>query len=259
MPLLKSFQLSSKKGKEAYLFPDIDRSTNPPEINFNINLNGKFSNGTVGRKGAYCLTCEQPVSLEYVRSEGRAGRIGQKIVSIVVDAERRRLYLPSDKIHEKMAFSVERPFMPETELPCKSGIINTPLYGLSKHSDLFTDRQLKTLVTFTDLLKEVSELLHEDGAGKDYTDAIILYLGLGVSKLADALSSLTRWKPSMDQAIATFARQAFPMVWDYAESNTFNGAAGDYETTIKTIFRTLSEINSKTPNNGNRPRKVKKS
>jgi len=51
----------------------------------------------------------------------------------------------------------------------------------------------------------------------------------------------------MDQAIATFARQAIPMVWDYAESNIFNHAAGDYETTLSTMVRVLRSMRVTTP------------
>ena len=72
----------------------------------------------------------------------------------------------------------------------------------------------------------------------------LLNLGMALSKLADASTSLVRWKPSMDQAIATFGRQAIPMVWDYAESNTFNNAAGDYFTTLSSMIRAIDNLSS---------------
>jgi putative DNA methylase len=78
-------------------------------------------------------------------------------------------------------------------------------------------------------------------AASAYADAVATYLALAVSKLADAQSSLARWKPSMDQAIATFGRQALPMVWDYAESNTFNGMAGDYYVSLNNMMRVVSD------------------
>ena len=127
---------------------------------------------------------------------------------------------------------------------------------MTKHGDLFTPRQLVALTTFSDLVSEAREKvkadaiaagmaddglpLNDGGTGATaYADAIAVYLGMALSKLADSLSSLVRWKSSMDQAIATFGRQAIPMVWDYAESNIFNGAAGDYSTTLNNMLRVV--------------------
>ncbi|NJO76465.1 MAG: DUF1156 domain-containing protein, partial [Leptolyngbyaceae cyanobacterium RM1_406_9] len=263
MPLVRSFQLSTKKGKEAWVEPivynqdtkEADSSrlggSNSPAIRFEVKTGeGKAPEGTViTRKGALCPNCSTPLQFEYIRSEGRSGRIGQQLMVIVVEGKKGRTYLSPNQEHEEIALSAQPNWKPEGELPRKHRNFQTPAYGMPNLGDLFTARQLVTLTTFSDLVSEAREEaiahaitaglsnddvpLNDGGTGaRAYGEAIATYLGMALSKLADASTTLVRWKPSMDQAIATFGRQALPMVWDYAESNTFNGAAGDYFTTL---------------------------
>ena len=144
-----------------------------------------------------------------------------------------------------MAASVQPPLAPTQPLADDPRNIWCVGYGLDTFDKLFTPRQLIALTTFSDLVCEAREKVRRHTATSGdrdsvaYAAAIVTYLGLGVSKLADAQTTLTRWKPSMDQAIATFARQALPMTWDYAESNAFNNAAGDYQTTVGTIAKVI--------------------
>lgn len=281
MPLVKSFVLSTKKGKEAWVEPVIDRSQQPPIVQFKArsqqeqekkrkvaktevereSITLKVLDGTVSRKGSICICCGTPVPFDYIRAEGKAGRMNAQLMAIVAEGERQRVYVPSNDEQEKLAISIQADWKPDADLAQNSRDFKTPNYGMRKFGELFTNRQLVTLTTFSNLINEAREKVKYDaiaaGITDDnlsfceggtnataYADAVVTYLGLGVSKLADALTSLTRWKPSMDQVIATFARQALPMVWDYAESNTFNSAAGDYTTTIATLIRAISNLNT---------------
>jgi putative DNA methylase len=259
MPLVRSFQLSTKKGKEAWVEPVIDRLQTPPQVKFQVKTGkGIAPEGTVERKGAQCVACGTPVTLEYVRTEGRAGRMSQQLMTIVAEGLKGRIYLPPKRAHVELAESAEPIWKPDADLPHNPRDFKTPNYGMKKLSDLFTSRQLVALTTFSDLvgdargkatqdaiatgLPDDGVPLNEGGTGaRAYGDAIATYLGMALSKLADASTSLVRWKPSMDQAIATFGRQAIPMVWDYAESNIFNGAAGDYLTTLTNMLRVVQE------------------
>jgi putative DNA methylase len=134
-----------------------------------------------------------------------------------------------------------------------------PLYGLPNYSDLFTARQLVALTTFSDLVGEARGRvladarkagMNDDGKGISeggtgataYADAVATYLAFAVSKMSDAQSSLCRWKATMDQSIATFGRQAIPMVWDYSEANAFSSMAGDYLVTLKNMMRVLEQL-----------------
>ncbi|MEK7996425.1 MAG: DUF1156 domain-containing protein, partial [Planctomycetota bacterium] len=241
IPLVRSFALSTKKGKQAWVEPVVDHSAKV--VRFEVRTGaGTPPEGTVNRRGARCLACGTAVPFDHVRAEGRAGRMQMQPMTIVAEAQRGRLYLDFVPEHLIAARSASPPWKPEAELPHNPRDFKTPNYGIRTFSDLFTQRQLVALTTFSELVGEARQRAAEDGASDMYANAIATYLGLGVSKLADATSSLTRWKPSMDQAIATFARQALPMVWDFAESNLFNCAAGDYSTTIATIARTLDNL-----------------
>jgi len=243
MPLVRSFSLSTKTGRETWVSPIIDRSQETPVVQFKVTteqLNGV--DGTVGRKGAICIACNTPVSLDYVRLEGKAGRMSAKMMAIVAEGKSGRIYLSPDEKHVEISASVQPEWRPETELPNNPRDFKTPNYGMKTFADLFTPRQLFTLNVFSLLVSEARDQLLKDGASEVYADAVATYFGLALSKLADASTGLVRWKPSMDQAIATFGRQAIPMVWDYAESNAFNGAAGDYETTIETMVRVIKNL-----------------
>lgn len=261
MPLVKSFVLSTKKGKEACIEPVIDRSQKPPIVSFEVRNAGKAPDGTISRKGSVCICCGTPVPFDYIRAEGKAAKMKVQLMAIVAEGERQRVYVSPNDEQERLAISVQPDWKPEADLPENPRDFKTPNYGMRKFGELFTNRQLVTLTTFSNLVSEAREKVKYDaiaaGITDDnlslcegginataYADVVVTYLGLGVSKLADALTSLTRWKPSMDQVIATFARQALPMVWDYAESNTFNSAAGDYTTTITTLIRAIGNLNT---------------
>lgn len=248
MPLVRSFVLSTKKGKESWVEPVVDRG-NSPRIHFEVRSGaGKPPEGTVSRKGARCASCGSPVSLEHIRAEGRASRMGVQMMAIVAESKKGRLYISPSEEHERVAASIQPMWAPETDLIYNPRYLTPPNYGFDTFAKLFTPRQLTALTTYSDLVGEARERVRRDAetinierAG-EYADAVTTYLGLGVSKLADATSSLVRWKPSMDQAIATFGRQALSIVWDYAESNVFNNNAGDYKTTIETIYKAARDL-----------------
>jgi putative DNA methylase len=187
-----------------------------------------------------------------------AGRIGVRLLAIVAEGIRSRVYLKPTAEHEALAATARPEWEPEGDLPNDPRNFWTVQYGLSTFASLFTPRQLVALTTFSDLVGETREKvladapaaglkvqgasLNSGGAGAvAYADAVVTYLGLAVSKLSDAQSSLARWKPSMDQTIATFGRHALPMVWDYAESNAFSGMAGDFGVTLNNMLRVLTE------------------
>lgn len=244
MPLARSFWLGKKKGKEAWVRPVLDGD----RVRFEIGHGpgGPLVDGTVGRNGATCLVCSSPVPLAYVRAEGKAGRMGTQLMAVVAEGYRRRVYLPPSPEHEKAA-DVPRPDdVPETELARNPRHMTAPNYGLTRHADLFTNRQLIALTTFSDLVHEARERVVHDSGDAPYADAVATYLAFGVSRLSDITNSLTTWKPSMDQAIHLFTRQALPMVWDYAEVGSFSGAAGDFGVSIRNLARVVDTCASGT-------------
>ena len=255
VPLVRSFVLSSKKGKEAWVEPVIDGSSYHFEVRMGKQPADSIAS-TVERTGATCIMSQTAMPFKYVRSEAKAGRMGDKLMAVVAEGSRGRVYIsPSDDI-EQIARTADPQNVPESELPEKALGFRIQEYGMLKHRDLFTPRQLVALTTFSDLVQEAREKaitdakvagLPDDGQGlvqggsgaTAYGEAVAVYLGFAVSKLSDAQTTLCRWKPQMDQSIATFGRQALPMVWDFSEANAFCGKAGDFFTSLKNMMRVL--------------------
>ncbi len=255
MPLVRSWWLGKKKGKEAWVRPIIAADSSHPSgkrVQFEIGHGaaggtGKDEDGTVGRNGATCVACGSAVALEYVRATSRDVGLGAQLVAVVADGDRRRVYLPPNDEHRGAA-AVERPHSaPETNLPAEALGFRVQNYGLTKWADLFTNRQLLALTTFSDLVMEARDRVLDDAlaagapsgnrlesGGADaeaYTDAVATYLGFAVSRLTSTNSALCRWNSavSKESVSDTFARQALSMVWDFAEGNPF--CAGPCELT----------------------------
>jgi putative DNA methylase len=257
MPLVRSFALSTKKGAQAWVEPVVDRAGCPPTVRFEVRSGvGKPREGTVNRRGATCVCCDAPVPFDHVRAEGRAGRMGARMMAIVAEGTRGRIYVSPDSSHLTVAASAEPSWRPETDLPHNPRDFKTPNYGMRTFADLFTPRQLVALTTFSDLVGEARELAQRDataaglpddgvplergGCGATaYADAVATYLAMGVSRLADICNSFCRWETSKTQVRNLFGRQAIPMIWDYAEPNVFADAAGDYSVSLGNLLKAL--------------------
>ena len=259
MPLVRSFQLSKKKGKEAWVEPIIDNSQNPPVIKFEVKTGeGKPIEGTTSRKGAVCLACATPSNLDYVRSEGQAGRMDAQLMAIVAEGNKKRIYLSPDDENEKIANSAKPEWKPETELIGKAAA-NVSLYGLQTHSKLFTSRQLVALNTFSDLVSKVRETIRQNATSIEmlngdfsttqeevsttaYADAVATYLSFAVDRCIDYWSSIATWHSSNQQVRCTFARQAISMTWDYIEANPFSNSSGGWISLYSSTIEALQNI-----------------
>jgi putative DNA methylase len=244
-PLVRSFWLGKKKGKEAWVNPVVDGK----QVRFEIGhgKSGPPVEGTVERSGATCLVCGESIGFPHIRAEGQAGRIGAQLMAIVAEGNRQRLYLPPTGEQQDTAH-VDRPDdVPESELPHNPRDFKTPNYGMTHHADLFTNRQLVALTTFSDLVGEARARVQTDAIATGltsedataYADAIATYLALGVSRLADIQNSLCRWENTRSQVRNLFARQAVPMVWDFAEGGAFSGAAGDFGVSLGNLVSVI--------------------
>jgi len=226
MPLVRSFWLGKKKGKETWVRPVVEGGSVRFEIGYGSS--GPPVEGTVSRTGASCLVCNTPVPLAHIRTEGKSGRMGAQLMAIVAEGNRERVYLPPDPEHEKAA-DVPRPEgVPETELPKQALSFRVQGYGITHHADLFTNRQLTALCTFSDLVGEARRRVIDDGGEPAYADAVATYLAFAVDRQADIGNALCRWEPVAECPRQLFARQAVPMVWDYAEGNPLSGSSGGW-------------------------------
>jgi len=256
MPLVRSFALSTKKGKEAWVEPIVDNTQQPPVVSFQLKTGkGRPLEGTVSRKGAICICCNTPVPLGYIRSEGQAGRMSAKLMAIVAEGERGRVYLSPNDEHEEIAAKAQPEWKPNEELQGKCRV-SLPLYGMNKFADMFTYRQLVTLNTFSTLISEVRDKvlsdavasgmiddslrLREAGTGVTaYADPVATYLAIAVDRLSDRNSTICSWDTSRDSTRNTFARQAIAMTWDYAEANPFSESTGNFIGTVDWITKVV--------------------
>jgi len=261
MPLVRSFTLSTKKGKEAWIEPIIDGN----EYRFKIRKGfGRARRGTVNRRGATCLCCNAPVPFDHIRSEGRSGRIGQRLMAIVAEGHNARFHLFASKEHEAIAMNAKPNWMPETNLPGQALGFRVQLYGMTKHANLFTSRQLVALTTFSDLIKDVHRQICKDavravmpddrkGLSKGgngataYADALAIYLAFAVDRGADYWSSLAIW--AGDFIAHTFGRQTLSMIWDFAEANPFSSSTGNWLGAVDWIARVVDKIPCGIPSN----------
>jgi putative DNA methylase len=248
VPLASTFMLSTKAGKEAYVEPAIEGGG----YRFTVKV-GKpkdveaAKNGTKLARGANfrCLMSGAPIAGDYIKAQGKAGRMGARLMAIVAEGERGRVYLPPTPEHEAAARRAKPEWKPETPLAPDPRALWTPPYGLTTYGDLFTSRQLVALTTFSDLVGEAMERIKRDalaaglpdnptplrdgGTGATaYAEAVGVYLGCSVDKASDFWSALVTWMNDRGALQQTFGRQAIPMVWDYSEANPFSSSGGNF-------------------------------
>lgn len=250
MPLVKTWWLGKKRGKEAYVVPSIVGDPTAPsgyQVKFDVRFGSGGptgdNDGTINRLGARCVACDSPVSRDYIKAEAAEQRMGTALMAVVAEGDRRRIYLPPTAEHEAAA-RVDRPDdAPEVPLSDNSQYMGAPLYGMATTASLFTPRQLLSMTTFCDLVPVVRDRVLEDCGDPEYADAVATYLGFAVSKAADMNNQLVSWKPSMDQAIHLFTRQAIPMTWDFAETPILSAKhAGGVLTSLGGIARAIENL-----------------
>lgn len=249
MPLVRSWWLGKKKGKESFIVPEVVDG----RVEFTIGHNPSLaptseSEGTVGRQGATCVACQAPAALEYVRSQSREKGLGQQLMAVVAQGYRSRLYVAPSQAHIDAAVVDVPRSIPKGDLFDWPGRINVVRYGLTKFAHLFTNRQLVALTTFSDLVSEARDLvLHEARGDRDaekYADAIATYLAISVNRCTDYWSSICSWHNTGEKMRNTFGRQAIPMVWDYAEAQPFSNATGGYKGQLSWVVKALEFLPS---------------
>ncbi|MDD5263471.1 MAG: DUF1156 domain-containing protein [Candidatus Bipolaricaulis sp.] len=258
VPLVSSFMLSTKADREVYIEPVIESSG----YRFTVKVGKpkdaeRAKNGTkLARASFVCLMSGTPISGDYIKAEGKAGRMGARLMAIVAEGDRGRVYLAPSSEHESAALSAPPNWRPDVLISGSTQYLGVKPYGMEHFDQLFTDRQLVALTTFSDLVTEGAKLarrdatiaglsdnggpLSEGGAGAAaYAEAVAVYLGFAVSKAVDRNSALCVWESLMDRLRGTFGRQALQMTWDYVETNPFAGAGGDIYGTVASLCEAL--------------------
>lgn len=249
-PLVSSFVLSKKAGKEAYVEPIIFGD----EYKFVVRTGRApegLSDGTVGRKGAKCLLSGVPIPLTYIRSQGKQKRIGQRLMAMVLDGPKGRIYLQPEESDEALIepdqSSIWRPNNPIEHV---SGCTNAVVYGYETFGDLFTDRQAAVLNAFAETISSVSteirELANKSSEGNTYLDryaqTVTSFLAFALGKAADYNSAMCSWISGGQTMRNTFGRQALPMVWDFAEANILGSSTGSFVSGLDQICKVIKEL-----------------
>ena len=262
MPLARSFVLSKKKGKEAWIEPQFEGG----KVTYAVHLGGKSKiEGTVNRQGAVCPCCGTAVPFSYIREQGKSGAMSAQMMAVVAEGKNGRIYLSPDLIQEEATAVLRPETYPDGELFGKAAV-NVPLYGMRGFADLFTPRQLTALTTFSDLVAEaqakatqdaLASGMADDGKGLDeggcgataYGQAVGVYLAGAVDRLADFSTSVSHWSISNEKAMNLFSKQAIPMTWDFPETNILGDSVGGFSPIIQYIAKCINKLHT-TSNSG---------
>ena len=274
VPIASSFLLSSKKGKEVWIKPIVDKEAKT--IRYSIQEGGtaddiaKAKAGTkAGRAAFTCLFSDTPITGHYIDEEAAKGYLSQVPIAIIAEnASRRkgRIYLPVDSKEQLAAIESAKLLsnttnMSHLEIPCRGTFASNAQgrrYGFHVFKDYFMDRQLLALITFGDLIHEVRAEIERDtvaagwsndpaplrdggNGAKAYAEAVSVYLSFAIDRLADAGSSIATWATGGFIRF-TFARQAIPMTWDFAECNFFSNSTGNFRGAVDWIRKAISEF-----------------
>ncbi len=239
LPLVHSFKLSTKQ--KVFVEPIVDGD----KIRFEIREGDDAPEGTVNRNGARCLFCGSTVPPAHVRNEGKAGRLGAQLMAIVAGGLNGRIYLAPDEDHENIA-AVDAPEdFPNGELPDKALGFRVQEYGITEWHQLFTNRQLTALMTFSDLISEIKKQIISDGGEKIYADALSVYFAFLIDRLAMFGNSMSHWDVTRDGVAQIFGRQGISMNWDFAEANPFSNSSGCFDNMLDWIYKSVKELPAK--------------
>lgn len=259
VPLASTFILATKPGREAYVVPVVEGD----HYRFTVKLGPPppmAKNGTKLARGANfsCLVSGTAIEPAYIKAEGMANRMGARLLAIVAEGTHGRIYLPPTAEIEAVAAGTEPTWRPEGSLLEDARAFTPTLYGLKNWSDLFTARQLAALTSLSDLVQEAREIVRRDAKATDlpeddsplaaggtgaaaYADAVGMYLGIFLSRLINLNNALCQWRndPAKEHVGHLFARQAIPMVWDFAEANPLGNSGGSFDKTFDFVPKVL--------------------
>jgi putative DNA methylase len=245
VPLASTFVLANKEGKEAYVQPIVEGNC----YRFTVKVGAppaEAQNGTKFTRANFrCLLSGAPISGDYIKAEGKAGRMGAKLMAIVAEGGRGRVYLPPTPEMESIATKAKPEWKPEGVLVDDPRAFTPTLYGLQTWSDLFTPRQLVTLATLSQLIQEAREQVYRDGTiervsddpqplassgigAAAYSEAVGVYLAFALDRSADFSNSCTRWVPGNQKVMNLFGRNAIGMTWDFPEAGILHDTVGGF-------------------------------
>lgn len=262
VPLVNSFWLAKKPGKEAWveanhvkgLLRFSIRVGTPPEPN-------EISAGTKASKGTFrCVASGVPISSEYIKAEGVAGRLGHRLMAIVCEGQRERVYLDPFPEHEAIAASVPVAPGADADLPSKGLGFRVQPYGFKTFRGLFLPRQQLALSTLASEIDRMAEIVRSDalragwqdgmplaagGSGaRAYGEGIAIMLTMLLGRCADFWSTLATWSPEPKNELVShaFSMHTVQMTWDFGEVNPFSDSGGSLSTNLKYVIKAVERL-----------------
>lgn len=254
VPLISSLDLSTKKGKEAWLRPVIEGG----QVTFQVESGKRRSEPNKRGQGARfeCWVCGGAITPDQVHAQlDTKTKPPNRLLAVVQSENRKRSYAQPTESDIAAATAATKDAQtirsddPDLNAEARGtfgGNAQGRRYGFFTFADYFTDRQLVTLATLSDLVDEVRTRVVKDGGSEEYADAIATYLGLAVSRTTDLMNSMVTWSNSRDQARNLFSRQAISMSWDFVEVSPFANAAGDVGVAAATMAKALLNVAPRT-------------
>ncbi|MBX3143486.1 MAG: DUF1156 domain-containing protein [Trueperaceae bacterium] len=246
IPLIGSYYLVKDSVRVVALLPKAspDRKHVDFEVIENPDAKIDLRSGTITRANATCLCCGQVTSASAIKAEGKRAGLGHRLLAVAVREGSRGKRFRTPSIAEvERAMSVpdpqdfgDIPAVPHEPMPPQGTLgFRIQPYGMTTWGSIYNRRQALALASFArhvrGVVGEVVEANNDLGSdAEEFSRAVVTYLGLSVSRLADFCSTICVLNYNRGGAVAhTFRMQAVPMTWDYAETNPLNPNAGSWQ------------------------------
>ena len=269
VPLAPTFMLSSVKDKEAYVEPVLEDGGYRFTVKTGLPADvGAVKAGAKAGRGANfrCLLSGTPITPDYIKNEGTAGRMDARLMAIVAEGDMARVYVAPIQSHEMAIHDAKSPWKPDLNI-ASGYYIGVRRYGMERYYQLFTERQLTALCALSDAAAQAQAAVREHAATAEkaadgvhlrdggtgptaYAEAIAVYLAFIIDKVADYGSNICTWNSSRQQIRNVFARQVIPMTWDYAESNGLSNSTGSITNMNNWIYKVISKLPAKKRGSG---------
>lgn len=262
-PLVRSFIIGSSNGKPIWLRPEVNSDTK--QISFSVQYGKEgISQGSMGRNGGTCLVCGSPIPFDHIRAQGKDKKLGAQLLAIACKGSSGREYYAPTQEHEEAARIPFPDIFPNTSLPEQALGFRIQAYGIQKHYQLFTARQLVALNALSNAIKEIQKEIERDAlhsglarnenplregasGARAYSEALVLYLAFALSRVSNFNNSMTKWVASNAKIMPVFSRQAISMTWDYGEANILQEVVGGWPTCIGYIADCIDTLSAKKP------------
>lgn len=186
--------------------------------------------GTVRRGAALCPRCHNLTDGESIKSQAQTGKMGFQLYAVVYTTGRGRefrLPTPEDeqaasralrRFERNMPAWQDKGVVPDEPYPVITNDARPTQYGMSQWKDMYSPRQLLSLVTYLEVFHEIkAEVLAHHSF--EEARAILTYLAFAIDKCADRNSRMTRWIPQRQVIANTFDRHDYAFSWSFSEMN----------------------------------------